>query len=107
MFGLFHYIARQPFTGEVTAYIHARELSCSCCPIAGLVDGLNEQIDLIREHQWDVAWINHVHETFRMASGSAANRQRTLAQSSQPLKLSRAAPAASQPNRNKPLGCRA
>ena len=39
----------------------------------------------IREHQWDVAWINHVHETFRTVSGSAASRQRTLA-----LSLSRA-----------------
>ena len=46
--------------------------------IEGLVDGLSEQIDLIREHQWDVAWVNHVHETFR-TSGSAASRQRTLA----------------------------
>ena len=55
--------------------------------IAGLVDGLNEQINLIHEHQWDVAWINHVHETFRTTSGSAASRQRqrTLA-----LSLSRA-----------------
>ena len=47
--------------------------------IAGFVDGLNEQIDLIHDHQWDVAWINHVHETFRTTSGSAASRQRTLA----------------------------
>lgn len=55
--------------------------------IEGLVDGLNEQIGLIREHQWDVAWVNHVHETFSTASGSAASRQRqrTLA-----LSLSRA-----------------
>ncbi len=53
--------------------------------IEGLVDGLSEQIGLIREHQWDVAWINHVHETFRTVSGSAASRQRTLA-----LSLSRA-----------------
>ena len=68
-----------------SSYPDAREPSCSCCPIAGLVDGLSEQIDLIREHQWDVAWVNHVHETFRTASGSAASRQRTLA-----LRLSRA-----------------
>lgn len=44
--------------------------------VEGLMDGLSEQIDLIREHQWDVAWINHVHETFRTASGPAASRQR-------------------------------
>lgn len=54
--------------------------------VAGLVDGLSEQIDLIREYQWDVAWVNHVHETFRTVSSSAASRQRTLA-----LSLSRAA----------------
>ena len=53
--------------------------------IEGLVDGLSEQSDLIRQHQWEVAWVNHVHETFRAASGSAASRQRTLA-----LSLSRA-----------------
>ena len=47
--------------------------------VAGLMDGLGEQIDLIREHQWDVAWVNHVHEIFRTVSGSAASRQRTLA----------------------------
>lgn len=49
--------------------------------IGGLTDGLSEQIDLIREHQWDVAWSNHIYETFRTASGSAASRrrQRTLA----------------------------
>ena len=54
--------------------------------VAGLVDGLGEQINLIREHQWDVAWVNHVHETFRTVSSSAASRQRKLA-----LSLSRAA----------------
>ena len=54
--------------------------------VAGLVDGLGEQVDLIREHQWDVAWVNHVHGTFRTISSSAASRQRTLA-----LSLSRAA----------------
>ena len=62
--------ARQPDDGVMRFISYA---------IEGLVDGLNEQIDLIREHQWDVAWINHVHETFRTASGSAASRQRTLA----------------------------
>ena len=70
--------ARQPDDGVVRFISYA---------IAGLVDGLNEQIDLIHDHQWDVAWINHVHETFRTTSGSAASRQRqrTLA-----LSLSRA-----------------
>ncbi len=47
--------------------------------IAGLADGLSEQIDLICEQQWDVAWINHVHETFRTSSSTTASRQRTLA----------------------------
>ena len=68
--------ARQPDDGVVRFISYA---------IAGLVDGLSEQINLIRKHQWDVAWINHVHETFRTASSYAASRQRTLA-----LSLSRA-----------------
>ncbi len=68
--------ARQPDDGVVRFTRYA---------IAGLVDGLSEQLDLIRQHQWDVAWVNHVHETFGTASGSAASRQRTLA-----LSLSRA-----------------
>ena len=47
--------------------------------VAGLLEGLREQAERIREHQWDVAWTNFVYERFRNAGGKAARRQRTLA----------------------------
>ncbi len=46
--------------------------------IAGLVDGLREQIEVIRRHQWDVAWVNFVHEQFREADSVTARRQRAV-----------------------------
>lgn len=46
--------------------------------IAGLVDGLREQIEVIRQHQWNVAWIDFVHERFRGTEGVTARRQRAL-----------------------------
>lgn len=49
----------------------------SAYAIAGLVDGLRGQIEEIREHQLDVAWINFVYRRFR--DGSGARRLRTLA----------------------------
>ena len=53
--------------------------------VDGLVDGLREQGERIRAHQWEVAWINFVHERFRDVRGVTARRQRSLA-----LALSRA-----------------
>ena len=53
--------------------------------IAGLVDGLREQVGRIRRHQWSVAWINFVHAQFRDAGGTTARRRRALV-----LALSRA-----------------
>ena len=47
--------------------------------LRGLVDGLNEQLDIIREHQWQVAWSHFVHERFRTAQSAADRRRRTLA----------------------------
>ena len=49
------------------------------------VDGLRQQGERIRAHQWEVAWINFVHERFRDVRGAAARRQRSLT-----LALSRA-----------------
>ena len=51
----------------------------SAYAIAGLVDGLRGQIEEIREHQLDVAWINFVYRRFRDMEGSGARRLRTLA----------------------------
>jgi Fic family protein len=44
----------------------------------GFVDGLREQLGVIREQQWDVAWRSYVHEKFRDHAGTNAKRQRDL-----------------------------
>ena len=47
--------------------------------LRGFVDGLDEQLGVIREHQWQVAWAHFVHEQFRTARGATDRRRRTLA----------------------------
>ena len=47
--------------------------------LSGLVDGLREQLDVIRQHQWEVAWTHFVHERFRHARSATDRRRRTLA----------------------------
>jgi hypothetical protein len=44
----------------------------------GFVDGLREQLDKIRDQQWDVLWRSYVHEKFRDPAGVNAKRQRDL-----------------------------
>jgi len=45
----------------------------------GLVDGIRDQIDQVREQQFSVTWINFVHETMnQFASSPASDRQRSL-----------------------------
>jgi Fic family protein len=44
----------------------------------GFVDGLREQLNKIRDQQWDVAWRSYVHGKFRDQSGANAKRQRDL-----------------------------
>lgn len=46
--------------------------------VTGFLDGLVEQLDYIRRLQWDVAWENHVHESFRGKDTPASNRQKHL-----------------------------
>ena len=57
--------------------------------VQGLVDGLREQLQTIREQQWDVAWRSYVHNKFRDRTAPAATRQRDLvldlSQSSKPV----------------------
>lgn len=48
-----------------------------CYAIDGLVDGLRAQLSHIRQQQWDVAWVNYVHESFRGSKG-ASDRRRAL-----------------------------
>jgi Uncharacterized conserved protein len=46
--------------------------------VAGLVDGLKEQIGVIRLQQWRVSWINFVHEQFHEKNTPADTRRRHL-----------------------------
>jgi len=46
--------------------------------VAGMVEGLKEQIDFIRRQQWHVAWINYVHEQFHEKNSPADVRRRKL-----------------------------
>ena len=47
--------------------------------LRGFVDGLDEQLGVIRQHQWQVAWVHFVHEQFRTAQSATDRRRRTLA----------------------------
>jgi Fic family protein len=46
--------------------------------VRGFVDGLKEQLALIRTQQWDVAWRNYVHEEFRDKHTRSDKRRRDL-----------------------------
>jgi Fic family protein len=47
--------------------------------VQGLLDGLREQLEVIRDQQWDVTWRNHVHEMFRDKASPSDVRRRHLA----------------------------
>jgi Fic family protein len=46
--------------------------------VQGLLDGLNAQLLIIRQRQWDVAWRSYVHQTFSNQSGPTVDRRRRL-----------------------------
>ncbi len=46
--------------------------------LRGFVEGLRNQIALIRSEQWDIIWRNYVHEKFRDRTSDAHVRQRHL-----------------------------
>ena len=46
--------------------------------IRGLIDGLREQVEIVRDHQESVAWINFVHEQFRGSDSATGRRRRSL-----------------------------
>ncbi len=46
--------------------------------VEGLRDGLREQIQAIRDLQWDIAWRNYVHEAFEDRTSEADARRRRL-----------------------------
>lgn len=47
--------------------------------VAGFVDGLSEQLQMIREEHWNTVWRNHIHEMFRDKKTESDTRQRQLA----------------------------
>ena len=48
--------------------------------VAGLVDGLRDQLKTVREQQMSVAWINYVHMRFdELPPGTPSDRQRRIA----------------------------
>lgn len=46
--------------------------------VRGMVDGLREQINRIRDQQFDITWRNFVHESFRTRKGESDRRRRQL-----------------------------
>jgi Fic family protein len=44
--------------------------------IQGFVDGLRQQIETVREQQWQVMWEHHVHEVFCSRRGSDTHKRR-------------------------------
>jgi hypothetical protein len=46
--------------------------------IEGFRDGLRGQIESVRQHQWHVSWINHVHRAFDNLKGSNNIRRKHL-----------------------------
>lgn len=46
--------------------------------VQGFVDGLQEQIQVIRLQQWDVTWRNYVHECFHDKNSASDTRRRHL-----------------------------
>lgn len=57
--------------GDLLPFIHYA--------VQGFVDGLREQLTYVWNQQWDAAWQNYVHETFRGKDGASGARQRHLA----------------------------
>ena len=47
--------------------------------LRGFGDGLTEQLAMIHQHQWEVAWVHFVHEQFRAPHSPTDRRRRTLA----------------------------
>lgn len=47
--------------------------------ITGFVEQIRDQLQLVKKQQWDVTWINYIHELFSDGSSIAMKRQRKLA----------------------------
>jgi Fic family protein len=47
--------------------------------LQGFVDGLRQQLGVIKEQQWNITWENHVHNLFHDKNSSANTRRRWMA----------------------------
>ena len=56
--------------GDITPFIEYA--------VNGFVEGLREQISVIRDQQWSITWRNYVHETFKDKNSNADIRRRHL-----------------------------
>ncbi len=56
--------------GNVLPFLHYAAM--------GFRDGLREQIDRVRDQQWDTMWANYVYDRFRGKDSEACRRQRNL-----------------------------
>jgi Fic family protein len=56
--------------GDVTAFL--------VYAVQGFVDGLQEQLQRIRQQQWDVTWENYVHDMFHNKISPSDIRQRNI-----------------------------
>jgi len=56
--------------------------------VQGLVDGIRDQIDLVRQQQLSVTWINYVHDVMsKFPAGRSRDRQRDLVLAMPPSKV--------------------
>lgn len=46
--------------------------------VQGFVDGLRQQLEIVREQQWQVAWENYVHEVLPDETSAGSQRRRRL-----------------------------
>ncbi|MDY0274770.1 MAG: Fic family protein [Desulfomicrobium sp.] len=54
--------------GDITSFLRYA--------LQGLLDGFKEQLRIVREHQWDTAWVNYVHSQFKGKNTPASTRRR-------------------------------
>ena len=47
--------------------------------LQGFIDGLQEQLNIIRDQQWDIVWRNYIHEKFKDNARATGVRRRRLA----------------------------
>lgn len=44
----------------------------------GYIDGIKDQLQIIRKYQFDVAWVNYIHELFKDKDNQPSRRKRNL-----------------------------